>query len=400
MVPGRSGFREGQGEAAAELDCAAPTAPRPGFVGTGHSRTHAVPVEVEGGADLCPASATMSPLVTIRTLTDGGQPATEVAHVIAAFLDGAERTLDLAQYDFDLGPETAAIVGDAIRRAAARGVRIRLAYNVDHAKPIPVPPPPSTDETLIASLPVEALPIAGVPDLMHHKYVVRDGAAVWSGSTNWTDDSWSRQENVIAVVDSRAVAAAFARDFEQLIAAGTGSGTGSVEPEWHEGIRAWFTPGHGPDLSHRIARAIGRAERRVRICSPVLTAPPVLGALTSVIAAGKVDVGGCLDAPQTRDVARQWREGRTHWKLPLLARVAAAGFSAKPSTPYGSGDVHDFMHAKLTVADDTAFVGSFNLSRSGERNAENVLELTDPEIADRLAAFVDAVRSRYARLAL
>ena len=53
------------------------------------------------------------------------------------------------------------------------------------------------------------------------------------------------------------------------------------------------------------------------------------------------------------------------------------------------------MHAKVTVADDTVFVGSFNLSRSGERNAENVLELRDPAIAERMAAFVDSVRARY-----
>ena len=36
------------------------------------------------------------------------------------------------------------------------------------------------------------------------------------------------------------------------------------------------------------------------------------------------------------------------------------------------------MHAKVVVADDVAFVGSFNFSRSGERNAENVLEIHDP----------------------
>jgi phosphatidylserine/phosphatidylglycerophosphate/cardiolipin synthase-like enzyme len=53
------------------------------------------------------------------------------------------------------------------------------------------------------------------------------------------------------------------------------------------------------------------------------------------------------------------------------------------------------MHAKVVVADDTSFVGSFNFSRSGERNAENVLEIQDAAIADRLAAFVDEVRTRY-----
>ena len=83
----------------------------------------------------------MKPEITIRTLTDGGQPAREIAAAVAGFIDGARRTLDLAQYDFDLGPETGAIVVDAIRRAAARGVYIRLAYNVDHARPVPVPPP-------------------------------------------------------------------------------------------------------------------------------------------------------------------------------------------------------------------------------------------------------------------
>jgi phosphatidylserine/phosphatidylglycerophosphate/cardiolipin synthase-like enzyme len=53
------------------------------------------------------------------------------------------------------------------------------------------------------------------------------------------------------------------------------------------------------------------------------------------------------------------------------------------------------MHAKVTVADDTVFVGSFNLSHSGEENAENVLEIPDATLAEQLAAFVDEIRARY-----
>jgi phosphatidylserine/phosphatidylglycerophosphate/cardiolipin synthase-like enzyme len=53
------------------------------------------------------------------------------------------------------------------------------------------------------------------------------------------------------------------------------------------------------------------------------------------------------------------------------------------------------MHAKVVVADDVSFVGSFNFSRSGERNAENVLEIEDPVTADALAGYVDDVRGRY-----
>jgi len=338
----------------------------------------------------------MNPDVELRTLTDGGQTPRDVAQVLAAFVDAARTSLDLAQYDFDLGAETARIVAEAVRRAAARGVRIRLAYNVDHAKPIPVPPPPSPDTALIASLPVEATAIPGVPDLMHHKYVVRDGDTVWTGSLNWSDDAWSRQENVVAIVSSPEVAAAYARDFAQLVAADEVAGSGAVEPVWHGDVRVWFTPAHGPDLSHRIAQAIGRAQRRIRICSPVLTTGPVLGAL----AGARVDVAGCFDQTQVSGVVGQWlEEDRAHWKLPLLERVAARPFSGKRSTPFGAG-VRDFMHAKVTVADDTAFVGSFNLSRSGERNAENVLEIADAAVAERLAAFVDEVRGRYPPLAL
>ena len=109
----------------------------------------------------------------------------------------------------------------------------------------------------------------------------------------------------------------------------------------------------------------------------MLTVAPVLSALCERIDDG-LDIAGCLDRPQIEGVIYQWREdGNAAWKLPLLEQALAASFSAKPSTPYGAGSVHDFMHAKLTVVDDVVFTGSFNLSRSGERNAENVLEIED-----------------------
>jgi phosphatidylserine/phosphatidylglycerophosphate/cardiolipin synthase-like enzyme len=343
----------------------------------------------------------MKPRIEIRTLTDGGQSAPEIAHAVAGFLDGAKRTLDLAQYDFDLGPKTAAIVGGAIRQAAARGVRVRLAYNVDHRNPIPVPPPPAPNEALIESLPVEATAVPGVPDLMHHKYVVRDGESVWTGSLNWTDDSWSREENVVVLVDSPQLARAFTLDFEQLWTTGDVSASGKVEPRpvRVDGVevRPWFTPGYGEELSHRIAKRIGQAKRRVRVASPVITAAPVLSTLAQVTSDAKVDLAGCVDATQVLEVLSQWREnGVAAWKIPLLRTIlTGTAFSGKRSTKWGTSSTHDFMHAKVTVADDIVFVGSFNLSHSGERNAENVLEIADAALADRMAAFVDSIRARY-----
>jgi phosphatidylserine/phosphatidylglycerophosphate/cardiolipin synthase-like enzyme len=339
-------------------------------------------------------------LLEVRTLTDGGQQPVDIAHAIETFLGEAEETLDLAQYDFHLQSETAAIVGGAIKTAAARGVAVRMIYNVDHRNPIPVPPPPEPDVELIASLGIPERSIAGEPDLMHHKYVVRDGKSVWTGSTNWTDDSWSRQENVIVTVESADLARAFTTNFEELWSKGVVEESGFIDPDEVDvggrRVRAWFTPGHGEELSQQIATAIGSARRRVRICSPVLSAAPILATLAQLVSEDRVDLAGCLDRPQVEGVIHEWhRNGNFTWKLPLLERVLTGEFSGKPSTPYGAGPVHDFMHAKVTVADEVVFAGSFNLSRSGERNAENVLEIHDAALADHLAAYVDEVRARY-----
>ena len=237
---------------------------------------------------------------------------------------------------------------------------------------------------------------------MHHKYVIRDGATVWTGSTNWTHDAWAREENVIVTVESPELAARYLVDFEQLWTDRSVLHSGRVptEPLSAGGtpIRAWFCPGRGEKLAHRIAKAIGSARRRVRIASPVISSGPILGTLAQVASDGKVDLAGVVDLTQVHEVLHQWRENRNaEWKEPLLrASLTRAPFSGKVSTPYAPGSIHDYMHAKVTVADDRVFVGSFNLSHSGEMNAENVLEIADAALAERLAAFVDEVRSRYA----
>jgi phosphatidylserine/phosphatidylglycerophosphate/cardiolipin synthase-like enzyme len=234
---------------------------------------------------------------------------------------------------------------------------------------------------------------------MHHKYAVRDGESVWTGSTNWTLDSFTRCENIVVTVDSSEVADSYARNFEQLWKCERVGDSGDFDSRparvGAAVVRPWFSPGRGPELSHRIAKRIGAARRRIRIASPLLTAGPILGTLAEVIAEGEVDVLGVCDATQVEQVFRQWAHNpRSSWKPPLLASCLEV-FTGKRSTPYAPGSVHDYMHAKVTVADDTVFVGSFNLSRSGEMNAENVLEVTDAALADRLAGWIDELRERY-----
>ena len=168
---------------------------------------------------------------------------------------------------------------------------------------------------------------------------------------------------------------------------------------WTAATRApGLRPGHGEELSHRIAKALGKARERVRIASPVITAGPVLATLAEMAAERRVDLRGVVDRTQMDQVVYQWRtNGHSAWKVPILAAVLGnADFKGKPSTQWTPETPHDFMHAKVTVADDVVFAGSFNLSRSGEMNAENVLEMHDAELADQLATFIDEVRERYA----
>jgi phosphatidylserine/phosphatidylglycerophosphate/cardiolipin synthase-like enzyme len=340
-------------------------------------------------------------VVDVRTHTDGGQSADAVAERLTAWLGSARRTLDLALYDVRLPGDVGDRVAGAIKAAAKRGVRVRIAYNQDERPPEPeprpfFPAPPRTEPHVLETLGVPVCAIPGWRDLMHHKYAVRDTTAVWTGSMNWTLDSFTRQENVVATVASPAVAAAYTRNFEQLWQSGRVSESGGFDTVPADGIRPWFCPGRGPELSHRIAKRIGAARRRVRIASPLLTAGPILGTLAEVVEEERIDVAGVCDATQVEQVFRQWEMNpRSRWKGPLLERCLVA-FNGKRSTPYAEGSLHDFMHAKVTIADDVVFLGSFNLSRSGEENAENVLEIADAALADRLAAYVDELRARYA----
>ena len=321
--------------------------------------------------------------------------------MLADFISASQRTLEIAIYDIRLPDTLEAIVLDALKGAMARGVAIRLAYNVDHPGNMPVPTPPSTDPALVESFPFPTAAIPGVPDLMHHKYMIRDGETLWTGSMNWTADSWTREENVIVTLDSVELAARYSVDFEQLWTRRDVQKSGKVDssPVLVDGtsVRPWFCPGRGDKLAHRIAKAIGTATRRIRIASPVISSGPILGTLAQVATDGKVDLAGVVDSTQVYEVLHQWNlNGNASWKEPLLrTALTRAPFTGKHSTPYSPESVHDFMHAKITVADDTAFVGSFNLSHSGELNAENVLEVADSGLADRLAAFIDDIRARY-----
>jgi phosphatidylserine/phosphatidylglycerophosphate/cardiolipin synthase-like enzyme len=332
-----------------------------------------------------------------------------IAQRIATFLDGATQTLDIAIYDLRLEDAPANTLFGAFDAALKRGVAVRLLFNQDHAQAIPVPPPPEIDWAFIdrlRALGVQIQPVSGVPDLMHHKYVVRDvgtpQAMLVSGSTNWTNDSWTREENLVLTVASGELAAAYHANFEELWQKPVVATSGRISAGWStlaDGteVRPYFCPGRADKLVHAMARSISTAQKRIRICSPVITSGPILGTLAEVVERPGVDIAGVYDATQMDEVQRQWGSQATaSWKITAFKSiVAAVRFGAKRSTPYAKGTVHDFMHAKILVADDYVYAGSFNLSHSGEMNAENVIQIHSPAMAEICVAYIDRVAARY-----
>jgi phosphatidylserine/phosphatidylglycerophosphate/cardiolipin synthase-like enzyme len=278
-------------------------------------------------------------------------------------------------------------------------------FNQDHALAIPVPPPPEIDWAFIdrlRSIGILIKPVPGIPDLMHHKYVVRDASTVLSGSTNWTNDSWSREENVILTIASGDIAADYASNFEDLWQRPVVATSGRISSPWTslaDGTRArpYFCPGRAMKLVHAMARSIASARKRIRICSPVITSGPILGTLAEVVEQPGIDIAGVYDATQMDEVLRQWgTQATVSWKIAAFHAITTAiKFGAKRSVPYSKGSVHDFMHAKILVADDFVYAGSFNLSHSGEMNAENVIQIESAAVADLCAAYIDRVAARY-----
>jgi phosphatidylserine/phosphatidylglycerophosphate/cardiolipin synthase-like enzyme len=347
----------------------------------------------------------------VTFLQDGAQPAAQVAGELAGFMASAQRSLDIAIYDLNLTGSPADQVRTAVKTAAGRGVAVRLLYNVDFPNPIPVPPPSQADTAFIASLGVPTKPVSGVPDLMHHKYIVRDAASdaatVWTGSMNWTNDSWTREENVILKIPSTALSAEYARNFAELWDAGRVEGSGKYDlagvPVAYQDspvkAHVFFAPGRGRQMAHVIADRIAHAKRRIRVCSPVITAGVILGTLGDLAHRTHPDFKGVYDRTQMAEVLGQWRvDPHATWKGPAFQAVSAAfPFASKVTTPYTPTSVHDFMHAKITVVDNTVFTGSYNLSHAGEDNAENLLVLDSAPLADRFVNFVDTVFARYAQ---
>src|SRR5262249_38280123 len=111
--------------------------------------------------------------------------------------------------------------------------------------------------------------------LMHLKFAIRDGRAVWVGSANFTRGGLELEDNVCFVIDSTDLVASFGATFESLVgpqhrhALATSAGPTPVRVGGAT-LRAFFAPAAGEGIEETIVAAL-RGARRIRVLAFLLS---------------------------------------------------------------------------------------------------------------------------------
>ncbi|BAW02834.1 phosphatidylserine/phosphatidylglycerophosphate/cardiolipin synthase [Thermus thermophilus] len=300
---------------------------------------------------------------------------------LLALMDGARESLEGAFYEFrDLE------IAQGLLRAKARGVRVRLYGESDYREDFrrylvaaslgqtqePPRVPRAALRERVRPTSIDCEEVAGIPvcydereGFMHHKFLVVDGKAVWTGSTNMTWNAFARNNENSLLLPSPTLAQGYAREFEALF---RGEKEGLGEPvafalEGVEGV-AYFSPRGGRLAREALLKRLSEAQREVLVAAFVLTDREVLEALLRARRRG-AEVKVLLE---TRNLEASREEG-------LLEGGLEVRQDANPYT----------MHHKIMVLDGTYVVtGSYNFSaRAYGVNNENLLVLKSPSLAER-----------------
>jgi phosphatidylserine/phosphatidylglycerophosphate/cardiolipin synthase-like enzyme len=221
---------------------------------------------------------------------------------------------------------------------------------------------------------------------------------------NFTDDSWTLQENNVITLRSQELAQYFLQDFNELWVDGNiessgimDSGEATLE---YDGKPAFalvnFAPSEGEWIDESIANQIERTQERATIAAVVITSTRIIRALLGLIERG-VPLEGIYDWSQMEGVKYQWQLVPANtWKIGAFARIVEYGnLVGKRSTPYTPSSQHDFMHNKVMVLDDAVITGSYNFSRHAQKNAENSLIIRSAPLAATYRNYIRKISARY-----
>ncbi|GIW11859.1 MAG: phospholipase [Dehalococcoidia bacterium] len=288
-----------------------------------------------------------------------------------AFLDGAQRQLDLADYDFDL-----TTVAQALARARARGVTVRFVTDTDTLE--------SDDRAVRAAFTI--VRNAGIPivddrrsAIMHHKFAVRDGDAVWTGSWNFTRNDTYRHNNAALVIFSPEVAANYTAEFEKMFqqrqfgpAKPAGVPYRRVRLDGAT-VETYFAP--QDNVQAAIVARVQAAQTSIVFLAFQFTSDPIAQAMIARLRQG-VRVAGAFERTGSETPFSEFRQ---------LQQAGAEVY--QDGNPY-------IMHHKVIVVDErVVMTGSYNFTDNANRqNDENLLIIEDRELARRFLEEFERVR--------
>jgi phosphatidylserine/phosphatidylglycerophosphate/cardiolipin synthase-like enzyme len=274
---------------------------------------------------------------------------------LAGAIDRAARRIDIASYDFDL-----LSLARALDRALHRGVAVRIVVDSDN-----------WHTEALDFLRADGIPVVGDnrDSLMHDKFVVIDGAEIWTGSMNLTVNDAYRNDNNLLRLRSIPLAEMFTAEFEEMFTAkkfGVSSPEGksaAAVPTEGGAVEVYFAP--EDRVAARVIRAIREARTSIHFLAFSYTSDTIAEAMIGRLADG-LSVFGVLEGAQVRaNTGDQF--------APLAAGGATVYLDANPRN----------MHHKVILLDGGIIItGSYNFTGSAERkNDECLMILHNPELA-------------------
>jgi phosphatidylserine/phosphatidylglycerophosphate/cardiolipin synthase-like enzyme len=284
----------------------------------------------------------------------------DIAHAVVGYIDETERTLDVAAFELDNR-----IITDALVRAVRRGVRVRLV----------------TESNYLDESGVKALRAVGVPvvddkrdgALMHNKFMVFDGKAVWTGSMNFTENcAYRNNNNGVYIADPRLAenySTKFSWMFEQRKFGGAPSRTDRIPNPLvtlSDGtpVENYFST-HDRPAGH-VTEVVRQARKSIHFMAFSFTHEGIAQAMQERAAAG-VEVTGVFEKTQTaagHSAYFRMRDAR----LPVFL----------------DGNPRNMHHKVIVIDGEIVVFGSFNFSESADKsNDENLLVIYNRAVAAR-----------------
>ncbi len=299
------------------------------------------------------------------TLNNPDDLAGSIPEKLITFIDGAQQSIDIAAFEFNLTP-----VAEALIAAHERGVKIRWVTDDEHG----IEADEEDDHGQFAML--EDAGIAIKDDqrsaLMHNKFWIFDGQIVWTGSTNITQNGNFRNNNNVIVLQSTRIAAIYQREFDEMWAGEFGPRSTSTLNQQAATVNE--TPlqilfAAEDEVMAQLVPIITEAQHSIRFMAFSFTHND-LGAAVLARAEDGVDVKGIFE---TRGSETEYSE------LPALY---CAGVPVMQD-----GNPGTFHHKVIVIDDEIVITGSLNFSNNAdESNDENVVILANTEIAAQYLA--------------